>query len=409
MLGAINTVIFCAFLVFGPSLPAVQYSRIDRIQVGPTPQGQCKMELAEELRIGLVNGPEEYAFTQIDALLVGAEGSIYVVDLHSQGIRQFDRNGQFVRWIGREGEGPGEFRSILGIGALSDGRFSIWDYGNRRITVYDSAGAYIEGIRVGAGAYTSRPFQVDTSGTYFLKVIEGQPGITSSGQLFVLNYAYLKISPAGRVLDTLSLPSETPPGSFIFGTVGGNLRPFTRHEVYALSPLGHLVVGSNAEYSFEIRDPQGSVTVQRDDFEPVEVGREELEEWRALASHNERMSGLSFDAIPDEKPAFRNLWVDSDGRIWVHRYVEAVKRDLPEVRRTRGAPAPNITWREPGLFDVYSKEGDFLWCAELPWNAKEHASQGSLVWGVIRGDFDEEYVVRWRLIPNGGGDPHISP
>ena len=180
MLGAINTVVFCAFLAFGPSLPAVRYSRIDRIQVGPTPQRQCGMELAEELRIGLVNGPEEYAFTQIDALLVGAEGSIYVVDLHSQGIRQFDRNGQFVRWIGREGEGPGEFRSILGIGALSDGRFSIWDYGNRRITVYDSAGAYIEGIRVGAGAYTSRPFQVDTSGTYFLKVMEGQPGITSS-------------------------------------------------------------------------------------------------------------------------------------------------------------------------------------------------------------------------------------
>src|SRR5680860_99377 len=77
-------------------------------------QQVCRTELIEDLRIGSVAGPEEYSFGQIQDLATRRDGSIFVVDLHPQSIRQFDHAGEFVRQIGREGEGPGEYRSLLG-------------------------------------------------------------------------------------------------------------------------------------------------------------------------------------------------------------------------------------------------------------------------------------------------------
>jgi len=400
MVEAIRGMFLLTFISFGFGFSGERPLRADHPHPVPLVQQPCGVELVEELRIGQLNGPEEFAFVQVEGLSVGADGSMYVLDLHAGSIKQFDRTGQFVRHIGRQGEGPGEFRSLVDIGDQPNGGFSIWDSGNRRISVFDSAGAFVKGIRVPNGIYSRRAFKVDTSGTYYVKIRGGPVRISSDGLILESSFSYLRLTPEGQILDTLSLPEEAPPGSFVTESEEGTLRPFTRQEFYSLSPLGYLVVGSNEEYSFEIRDPKGSIVVQRNAFEGVVVGREERQEWQHLARFLERRTGLSFDGIPARKPPYRNLWVDSDGRIWMHKYVEAVKRDVPESRKARdGSLQPNITWLEPTVFDVFSSDGEFLWCAQLPRRATLHTSRGNLAWGVIRGDFDEEYLVRWHLSP----------
>ena len=377
--------------------PSQLFERHRREEVQTQEQG-CDVEVVEEVRIGMVDGPDNYTFTQIMDLAVGSEGSIYVADAHPPSVLQFDRRGRFVRRIGREGAGPGEYRSILGLSMLRGGDLALWDNGNRRISVYDSAGAYLRSMRVAGGAYGPKPFQTDTVGRFYVKVRTPQSQILRGGLIGGGAYAYVRISSEGSVLDTVTTPAENPAGSFALATENGILHPFTLQEVYALSPFGFLVVGSNERYSFTIRDPQSPVMVERQDFTPVIVKEEERREWEALAQYQQRRSGLSFPPIPKKKPAFRDLWVDADGRVWVHRYVEAVRRDLPQQQRTRsGNLRPNVTWREASVFDVYTSEGEFLWCIRLPWRARKGASRGSLVWGIVRGRGDEEYVVRWRI------------
>lgn len=85
---------------------------------GPQP---CNT-LVEELRIGSLGGADEYTFSEINSIAVGESGAIYVDDTHPASIRLFGPDGGFVRRIGREGEGPGEFRSLAGISVLPDGR-----------------------------------------------------------------------------------------------------------------------------------------------------------------------------------------------------------------------------------------------------------------------------------------------
>ena len=68
------------------------------------------LRLVEELRLGRVEGLESDMFSDIHDLTVDGDGRIYVVDPGMQNVRVFDRDGQLVREIAPEGEGPGERR-----------------------------------------------------------------------------------------------------------------------------------------------------------------------------------------------------------------------------------------------------------------------------------------------------------
>ncbi|MDE2754387.1 MAG: 6-bladed beta-propeller, partial [Gemmatimonadota bacterium] len=128
----------------------------------------CESELVEKVRIGSLDGPEEYVFSHINSVAVGESGSMYVADIDLVSIREFGADGRFVREIGRSGEGPGEVLSIAGISVLADGRLATWDRRNRRITTYGADGEYDETIRVDALSppfpFVDRAFSTDSAG-----------------------------------------------------------------------------------------------------------------------------------------------------------------------------------------------------------------------------------------------------
>lgn len=66
------------------------------------------LRLVEELRLGRIEGSESDMFSDIHDLTVDGDGRIYVIDPGMQDVRVFDRDGQLVRRIAPEGEGPGE-------------------------------------------------------------------------------------------------------------------------------------------------------------------------------------------------------------------------------------------------------------------------------------------------------------
>jgi hypothetical protein len=75
-----------------------------------------------ELSIGNESSPE-YALTRVQSIRIDSAGSMYVVHPQDGRIRVFDRNGQFLRYIGRRGEGPGEFDRLLQAGLRGD---TVW-------------------------------------------------------------------------------------------------------------------------------------------------------------------------------------------------------------------------------------------------------------------------------------------
>ncbi len=101
--------------------------------------------VSEELRIGSMDAPN-YSLTEVTDLTVGPAGQIYVAQDMEKLIRVYDVRGKFVREIGREGLGPGEFQSVTTLGWKAD---SLWvvDWEQSRISFFDNAGAHLHTFR----------------------------------------------------------------------------------------------------------------------------------------------------------------------------------------------------------------------------------------------------------------------
>jgi len=99
--------------------------------------------LVEEVAIGVLDGAEEYLFGQVQDLAVDADGGIYVFDGQVPALRYYDPDGKYVRTLGGEGEGPGEYKdACLGIAVRrSDGRVVMRDPRNMRMNVYNPDGS----------------------------------------------------------------------------------------------------------------------------------------------------------------------------------------------------------------------------------------------------------------------------
>ena len=85
-----------------------------------------------DLEIGRLNGPPEYTFGMISGTATAPNGEILVSDGQQEVIRVFDIDGAFLRSIGRDGEGPGEFRMPCCIAFSPTGLWWVRDGGNRR-------------------------------------------------------------------------------------------------------------------------------------------------------------------------------------------------------------------------------------------------------------------------------------
>jgi hypothetical protein len=356
------------------------------------PEWGSNVSLIEELRIGALDGPDEHIFGYIVSIGAREDGAIFVYDVQVPIIRQYSADGEHVRDIGREGQGPGEYRDVTGMQILGDGRLAVLDGGNARVNVYDSTGVFLESHHFGRGYYGSNQFVADTAGHFYIRVM-APSAPKSEGEEFAT--VWLKVSANGELLDSIA----RPPADLAFPPFA----PFRGERVSALSNRGYLVVGHNRSYALDVHVSNDLVRrITRDvDAEPVK--RDERAQWEARMEYSEKRArerggvGLDYPPVPRTKPFFRDLIIDADGRIWVDRYVAAMKVDVEP--REPGDERPLLEWREPPTFDVIRPDGTFLGTVVLPKDTEAYFRRGWYIWGVYSGELGEPYVVRLRIEP----------
>ncbi len=98
-------------------------------------------------RFGGLDVPLEQSFDNPVDITVSKEGDIYVLDSNDNNIKIFDRGGAFIKSIGREGSGPGEWKRPWILGFVGD-RIYVVDANNRRIQIMKKDGNYERGYKV---------------------------------------------------------------------------------------------------------------------------------------------------------------------------------------------------------------------------------------------------------------------
>ncbi len=373
--------------------------------------------LVEDLRIGVYEGPDEYMFASINAIAEHPDGSIFIVDASRARVivRRYDSEGAFLNNIGRMGEGPGEFQRVQAIKPTPDGNVALWDTQLRRITIMEPDGSFVDSFRAESGLNSRQMLLVDGEGNLYVRTGDPDPEDPNADRIT----SYLKYSPAGDLLEKITLPrTRGPRPDWVYtgsrSVPSDGIQPVFRREVVSMITTDGLVVsGANDGYSLEIADgDRVRYRIERA-WTRLRMNPEEHAEWVAkqadIAGTPIRTEvpvdfpqNPKYPPIPETKPVIMDLWSGEDGTLWVRRYARAHKRtDLPPPDTEN--PRPRITWWQYPTYDVYGPEAEFLGTIEMPHGAPIILFHADYIWTAQRDEHGEAVAVRYRIEKGQGG------
>lgn len=363
-------------------------------------------EAVEELRLGGLEATEATAFVREPDLVVDQYGQIYA--LTETDVRVFGWEGSHRFTLGRQGEGPGEFRSAFALGLLGD---TIWVidplFHPSRITRFS-----LEGELLGTLPSKERPVEGDSSrswrvtqllqGGQVLAATNSNPGVAPSAERYRIPLAV-----ADAQLSSLNVIAriEWPQGLLIPGVVQSGLGAFPSSPLYAVFPDGSGVV----TVTWEGRQA-GAVKIQLYDS----AGNREFEVAHAIPStpvpgdvadslvadgvekvtpivERRRERGLPVPSnlkkavedglrIPRAFPAFQEIIAGVDGSIWLRR-MGSLSDNTWFVLDSRGNPAFRV---------------------ELPPGVNVQQAYFDKVWATALGEFDAPLILRFDVHPPEG-------
>lgn len=176
----------------------------------------------------LVHGYSRVAFAR--------SGEIAVVDGAGRRLLLFDRSGSLLRWAGREGDGPGEYRNIQHVAWDPEGR--LWVSDNQRITVLDRDLAVDTTFRVvGDADYAGRM-------------------VAARGGMLVAEHGWPVEGPAVRRYDL-----SGQPGPVIFNVPPRDGEPYVLQQFRSrFHVVGDtVVVASSVSYPLYLHDLEGNL------------------------------------------------------------------------------------------------------------------------------------------------------
>ncbi|MBW1936915.1 MAG: 6-bladed beta-propeller [Deltaproteobacteria bacterium] len=338
--------VFWTCLVLGGILFSVESPLSELYRAG-------ELRLEQDLVLDDRSMPEGLFFDDPSMVFCDPEGCIYVVDSGALNIKKFDHRGEFLRIIGREGQGPGEFGGLY-YATFAKDRLVAWDSGNRRLCTFSPDGEFIHSIYVPyeegwirklrglptgevvvemEKSYRQQPERPQectillyTSGLKLIKTIYERP-------LWRKKYVRTK----EYCVSTLYLPFS----------------PDVRWEV---TPEGRMVIGFSARYALEVFDRHGNKMAGiAHEHEPARVtDRDKKAYFDRLEFYRmgEKLKDLpdyvtKLTQFPKNKPAYKQVLVDGEGNIWV--VLNKEKQD------------------ELGMvFDAFTADGEFISRVKIP-------------------------------------------
>lgn len=314
--------------------------------------GTVTYDLEEEFSVGMKEGDEKYIFNNPQDIRVTDDGAIYILDWRDNCIKVYNNQGKHLRTIGREGQGPGEFRTPCYFSVSSDGRIYLMDSRNSRVVLFNTAGTYISEFRLIGARYSG--METDNNNfIYFSKEFSEGTRMMSihryntSGEE-ILNFCKFKI-----VHPIIRKPSEYSPNRIIVQSLPT--------KVWNITDDGRLYVGYDDRYQIDVYESEGELAFR--------FGRE----YSPIPDKNskgviKRYKYMSFYA--------RHRLFDESGNLWIEIFNEDDKENI--------------------VYDVFSPEGIYLKQAHVKYRIS--LFKKGRVYSIISTDEGYKTIKRFRMI-----------
>ena len=315
-------------------------------------------------------------------IAVDAARRVYVVDKSPTVVKQYDASGNFIRTIGREGDGPGEYRDAH-IAVRRD-RLLVHDASAERTSLFDTSGAYIRSFHSVGRSF--RPVALDAAGRAVLPAMRPLNAPNPPAQI------YVRFDSLGTLLDTIMVPRllETP--VWTLEQDGKPFlalpMPFAPTTLFTFGSDSGLVYGATNEFSlFRSAGHGDTIRVWRRPWTPAPLAdslRQQTLDQVAEFLQRQGLDKVSINKslhlsdLPTSAPAFYTVMTDDIGLTY-----------------TFGLPVDDV-WP----VDVFDAEGIWLGTVARPISA-QHLKSPVLSHGVLAGVKVDENglpeIGRWVL------------
>lgn len=361
------------------------------------------------LEIGTVTGAPEYLFTDVVAAVRLSTGDIVVAERAASELRGYDAAGNFQWRAGRDGEGPGEFRSLDFVGTTAGDSLVTYDGALLRAQLFDPQGrlartyrvAISEGEATGQGTLADKAVGV-VDGLLVVRFIESGDEVPTGVVRWPLERLAALDFADGAVRSLIVLPGLE---QVMRAREEGGLS--RRRYLFANGPefgaaAGRLALIDTEAWSVRLISPRDGATTA--------VFRRDVAPRAATAAlvdlHLDGIVALAF-ADPDQAPTedverVRRMWrgylraphlpvlrsvhVDAAGHLWLQPYYVA------------GA--------EPPPFEILAPDGTWLGSVSMPpglvrafiqYQAPYMEIGDDYVLGVWTDELDVQYVRMYRI------------
>lgn len=246
-----------------------------------------------------------------------AEGRIAVANHGSSEILYFSSDGELVYRAGGEGQGPSEFSNVLWIQDEGHGSLAVYDAGNRKIAHLDYDGDFL----------STQNLTIEPEAEPSDRILRGPGfpiGVTGENRILLIPWAV-------AVLDGVDGPLP----------LRGELRDYSE-DLSAYQPMDSVQLRTWYEID-QVEGPPIGQILESPLFlfsgDEEWVAYSEATTHRVTVLHDGRVSYVIeenrprqrftpdsvpeyFAAVADSLPAYRELQVDSDGRVWVKSAAE---------------------------------------------------------------------------------------
>ncbi|MGA2533538.1 MAG: 6-bladed beta-propeller [Candidatus Aminicenantales bacterium] len=327
--------------------------------------GRFIAKLTEEMSCGGEGSPEAALLNKPRFLDVDTQGRVYVMDIGDINIKVYDGQGRFLRSIGRQGQGPGEFGGVVFFNLMTDGRIGILDFSQSRVIIMTTEGRYVSGFPL--------------EGFFATMVIDGRD------RLFLGKRAAIK-EPDKLSTDFQEVPYVT--GVFRTDTTGKELNhlvDFLGESMVMKSSGGGGVVGMGGLYMIVWNvNREGKLYGGFNLDYTLGVYGEDGKKEFAFGREFTPVKNVRFKGQVGQKktmPAFRNIVIDENKNLWI---------ELIQPENAKGI-----------LYDVFSPDG--IYNKQVSIEQRIGVFKNGKVYSLLRPEEGYASIKRYsmELVPSG--------
>lgn len=274
-------------------------------------------------RPSLQVGSQEEPGHELDGVfggLIGRDGTVIVGNSGSAELRFFDTTGRLIHVAGRQGAGPGEFRSVNWIRRFRGDSIIVFDMAAQRFSVWSGSGAFGREFRVQNAQGPTRPVAILSDGSVLIAAENHFDPRRAKG--LVRDQMHLSVvtptgEPAGGVRrfpgaewllykDAISFrASQFPFGRAGFADASGS------HVIYASSDSA--VLGVYDRTGAPVRSIRLPAAARR------ELNRREINDVLSEMGDEGMRNAVrqQLRSAGAQAPAIKDLRVDTSGNVWV--------------------------------------------------------------------------------------------